>query len=373
LSRLRLAVVGVGHLGRIHARLAAGLPEIELVAVVDSRAEAREALAKETGARAVAEYREIIGEVDAAVVATPTFTHHRVASDLMRAGLHVLIEKPITPTTREADELVQMARRSGLVLQVGHVERFNPALVSVQDRLQEPKFIEARRQSGYTFRSTDVGVVMDLMIHDIDVALSLVKSSVVSVDAIGVSVLGDHEDMVSARLYFASGAVASLTASRTSYAPARSMQVFTPTCFASIDFAARKSVVIEPRADVLHRQFDVARLAEAERTHLREQLFSELLVKSEVPTVETNAIEQELIDFASAIRTGRAPRVTGADGRDAVVVAEAILDRAGQHQWDGANSRRIGPLASPVATPALAPVADSWSAEDTVILRRKAG
>jgi hypothetical protein len=151
------------------------------------------------------------------------------------------------------------------------------------------------------------------------------------------------------------------------------MQVFTPTCFASIDFAARKSVVIEPRTDVLQRQFDVSRLTETERTHLREQLFTELLVKSEVPTVETNAIEPELIDFASAIRIGQAPRVTGADGRDAVVVAEAVLDRVRQHQWDGANSRRIGPLASPVATPPLAPVADSWSAEDTVILRRKAG
>jgi predicted dehydrogenase len=373
LSRLRLAVVGVGHLGRIHARLAAGIPDIELVAVVDSSAEARGALAKETGCRAIADCREIIGEVDAAVVATPTFTHHRVASELMRAGLHVLVEKPITPTIREADELVQLARRSGLVLQVGHVERFNPALVSVEHRLEEPKFIEARRQSGYTFRSTDVGVVMDLMIHDIDVSLALVKSPVVSVDAVGVSVLGDHEDMVSARLHFASGAVANLTASRTSYAPARSMQVYTPSCFASIDFAARKSVVVEPRTDVLQRRFDVARLSDAERTRLREQLFSELLVKSEVPAVETNAIEQELIDFAAAIRTGRAPRVTGADGRDAVVVAEAVLERVRQHQWDGADGRRVGPLASPMAAPALDPASDAWSSEDTVILRRKAG
>ncbi len=373
MSRLRLAVVGVGHLGRIHARLASARPEIDLVAVVDSRADAREALAKDTGARPIAEYRDLIGEVDAAVIATPTFTHHRVASDLIRGGVHVLVEKPITPTVQEADELVQLARRRQIVLQVGHVERFNPALVSVQDRLQEPKFIEARRQSGYTFRSTDVGVVMDLMIHDIDVVLSLVKSSLLAVDALGVSVLGDHEDMVSARLKFASGAVASLTASRTSYAPVRMMQVFTPTRFASIDFATRRATVVEPRADVLRRDFHVSELSDEARTRLREQLFAELLVKAEVPAVETNAIEQELLDFAAAIQTGRAPRVTGADGRDAVIVAEAILERVRTHQWDGSMGRRVGALAAPAAPLPLMPVDDAWSSEDTVILRRKAG
>jgi predicted dehydrogenase len=373
LNRLRLAVVGVGHLGRIHARLAAALPEIDLVAVVDSRADAREALAKDIGARPIAEYRELIGEVDAAVIATPTFTHHQVAADLIRGGVHVLVEKPITPTVREADELVQLARRLQIVLQVGHVERFNPALVSVQDRLQEPKFIEAHRQSGYTFRSTDVGVIMDLMIHDIDVVLSLVRSPLTAVDALGISVLGDHEDMVSARLRFANGAVANLTASRTSYAPVRTMQVFTPTRYASIDFAARRSTVIEPRADVLTRDFSVAELNEETRTRLREQLFAELLVKEEVPAVETNAIEQELLDFAAAIQTGRAPRVTGADGRDAVVVAEAVLDRVRSHQWDGAYSGRVGALASPVLPLPMARADDAWSTDDTVILRRKAG
>ena len=187
------------------------------------------------------DFRELVGEIDAAVVATPTFTHHAIASELIRGGVHVLVEKPIAPNVREADELVQLARRRHVVLQVGHVERFNPGLVSVERRLAEPKFIEARRQSGYTFRSTDVGVVLDLMIHDIDVALSLVKSPVVQVDALGVSVMGDHEDMVSARLRFANGAVANLTASRMSYAPARTMQVFTATGFASIDFATRRA------------------------------------------------------------------------------------------------------------------------------------
>lgn len=373
MSRLRLAVIGVGHLGRIHARLAAGIPEIELVAVVDSRPEARDALAAETGARPVAHYRELIGEIDGAIVATPTVTHHEVASELIRAGVHVLVEKPITPSVREAEELVQLARRRQIVLQVGHVERFNPALVSVQERLHEPKFIEARRQSGFTFRSTDVGVVMDLMIHDIDATLSLVKSPVVSVDAIGISVLGDHEDMVSARLHFANGAVANLVASRTSYAPARTMQVYTPTRFASIDFATRKATVVEPRMDVLRRDFHVNELNDETRNRLREKLFEELLVKEEVPAVETNAIEQEQIDFARAIRTGSEPRVTGADGRDAVAVAEMVLECVSRHQWDGAESRRVGPLASPMLPLPMVAIDENWSSEDTVVLRRKAG
>jgi predicted dehydrogenase len=374
MTRVRLAVVGVGHLGRIHARLAAGLSDIDLAAVVDSRPEVRQTVAAETGSRPVADYRDIIGEVDAAVIATPTVAHHRVASDLIRGGLHVLVEKPITQTLAEADELVQLARRRQVFLQVGHVERFNPALTSVQDRLQDVKFIEARRQSGYTFRSTDVGVVMDLMIHDIDVALSLVKSPVVSVDAVGISVLGDHEDMVSARLHFASGAVANLTASRTSYAPARAMQVYTPTCFAAIDFAARRSSIVQPRADVLERRFHVAELSDETRTVLRERLFDDLLVKHEVPAVETNAIEQEQLDFAAAIREGRSPRVTGVDGRNAVAVADMILDRVRSHQWDGTAAGRIGPLALPQSPAHLATASpDGWSEEDTVILRRKAG
>jgi predicted dehydrogenase len=214
---------------------------------------------------------------------------------------------------------------------------------------------------------------MDLMIHDIDATLSLVKSPVTAIDAVGISVLGDHEDMVSARLHFANGAVANLTASRTSYAPARTMQVFTPTCFASIDFAARKSVVVEPRADVLAREFNLEELEDDTRALLRERLFEELLVKRDVAAIESNAIEEELLDFAGAICDGREPRVTGADGRDAVAVAGTILERVQQHQWDGVSGRRVGALAEPMPlTPVVQTAADSWATDETVVLRRKA-
>ena len=227
LAPLRLAVIGTGHLGRIHARLAAEQSSVELIAVADPLENARMTVAESTGSRPVADYRELIGDLDAAIVATPTSTHLQVASELMQAGVHVLVEKPLAPSLGESEQLVQLARKKNLVLQVGHVERFNPALTSVQDKIGDPKFIDAVRTSGYTFRSTDVGVVMDLMIHDIDVILSLVKSPVEKVDALGISVLGDHEDMANARLSFASGCVATLSASRVSYHPQRTMQVYT--------------------------------------------------------------------------------------------------------------------------------------------------
>jgi predicted dehydrogenase len=369
-----LAVVGVGRLGRIHAQLAAASAEIELAAVVDPRRETCEAVAAETGCRAAASVRDLVGEVDAAVVATPTSTHCEVAGELIQGGVHVLVEKPIAPTSVEADELVQLARRRHVVLQVGHVERFNPALASVAPRLREPKFIEARRLSGYPFRSTDVGVVLDLMIHDLDVTLSLIKAPIVSVDAVGASVMGGHEDIVSARLRFANGAVACLTASRTSYAPARTMQVFTPTAFASIDFAARQAVLVEPREDILRRTFSTAALGDAEQQRLRERLFDEVLVKSAAPVAETNAIAEEQLDFARSIRTGRAPHVTGADGRDAVAAAELILEQVRAHRWDGADGQRVGPLAAPMLPlPASTAGDENWATDDTVVWRRRAG
>ncbi|MCA9237330.1 MAG: Gfo/Idh/MocA family oxidoreductase [Planctomycetales bacterium] len=370
MKRVRMAVVGTGHLGKIHARLAAGLPEIELTAVVDANRAAAEAVAQETGARPVAQLVDLVGEVDAAVVATPTDTHFAVASQLIDSGIHVLAEKPLAPTVDEADRLVRLARRAHCVLQVGHVERFNPALEAVRDQLIDPKYIEARRQSTYTFRSTDVGVVLDLMIHDIDIVLSLVQSAVTSVDALGVSVMGGHEDMVSARLHFECGAVASLTASRTSYAPARHMQVFTPHRFASIDFATRQATIVNPHDIIRQRRLNANELAAHAQAAMREQLFENWLVKNTVEAPATNAIENELRDFAAAILTGSEPRVTGAAGRDAVFVAEMVLASVAAHRWDGRNGQRIGPLAQP-QSPAAAP--DDFGNDDDTVIWRKAG
>jgi len=375
-SRLRLAIVGAGHLGRIHARIAAALEDVQLTAVVDPVAENRALVTQETGAPAFSDIRELFGLADAAILATPTTTHAAVAKDLMHGGLHLLIEKPITTTADEAEQLVVLARRQQLTLQVGHVERFNPAFTSVQEKLKDPKYIEARRQSGYTFRSTDIGVVLDLMIHDIDIVLSLVQSPLERVEALGLSVLGDQEDMVHARLTFASGCVANLTASRVSHSPQRSMQVITPTCAAEIDFGQRRSSLIEPTAEILHREFDANSLTTDQKSHYRDHLFTDLLTKRDLPTLDVNAIEQEQLDFAAAIRTGTNPQVTGHAGRDAVAVAENILEQVAAHRWDGASGTRQGAFAlpfSPRFPSVVTDESDQWSDEDTVIIRRKAG
>ena len=350
MTPLRTAVIGTGHLGRIHARLAAEAPHIDLVAIVDVAEEARESVAEETGTRAVADYRELLGQIEAAIVATPTIYHHSVVKELLNAGIHVLVEKPITTTVHEADELVELARSKNLKLQVGHVERFNPGLECLAGQLDDIRYLQAMRASGFTFRSTDIGVVMDLMIHDIDVVLSLVDSPVDEVTAFGVAVMGEHEDIAQAQLSFANGATAQLTASRVNYEPARSMQVFTSTGFANIDFANRAATTVRPTVDLLTRRFNLGSLSADRTAHFRDHLFEELLVKQQHEPAQTNAIAEEHRDFAEAIRADRDVRVTGQAGRDALAVAERVLESIAQHQWDASPVGRRGAQLLP-ATP----------------------
>lgn len=353
---IRIAVVGAGRLGTFHARLAAQNDAFDLVAVADPFAEPREKLAAEVDTQAIADPSELLGKIDAAIVATPTVTHHAISKPLLEAGVHTLIEKPITATTSEAEDLVSTADAHNAVLQVGHVERFNPAMNVVNQQgnnpLRDPRYIQASRTSGYTFRSTDIGAVLDLMIHDIDLVLSIADSQVTNVSAIGVSVLGDHEDIATAQLTFASGCVAQVTASRVSYEPQRSMQVFTTRGFTSLDFATGTATTISPREDVLQRNFSVADLTAEQTDELRSGLFEKLLVKqtSEAPAV--NAIDEEQQDFANAILMGATPRVSGAAGRDAVVIANRVLEQIDQHQWDGDASGRVG-MFPPTALPAM--------------------
>jgi predicted dehydrogenase len=356
-------------LGRIHARIAAAVSEIELVAVADPVADSRDAAAAEAKTRAVADYRELIGEIDAAIIATPTNTHHTIGVELLAGGIPLFIEKPLATNSAAADELVNFARRQGLVLQVGHVERFNPALAWVASEVRDPKYVEATRTSGYSFRSTDIGVVLDVMIHDLDIVLALANSTVKEVQALGISVLGDHEDLATARLTFASGCVAQLSASRVSFQQRRTMNIFTSRGSASIDFASQEATLVKPREDVLRRKFQVGRLTAEERAHWKEHLFDELLVRTHHEPAKTNAIEEEQRDFVAAIRTGKTPRVDGLAGRDAVAIAEMILEKIDEHAWDGSVAGRQGPFAMP-ALPIIS-VPDRWQEDATP--RRRAG
>jgi predicted dehydrogenase len=342
-----LAVVGAGHLGRIHARLAQSVEGAELVAVVDPVAAQRDAAAAELRCEAFAHHRQLAGQVDAAVVATPTLLHHSVSSDLLKDGIHLLVEKPLTATAAEAEQLVLAAKQQGLVLQVGHVERFNPALLAAQAQLDAPKYIDAVRTSGFSFRSTDVGVVLDLMIHDIDVALWLARSPVRSVESLGVSLFGAHEDVANARLTFASGCVANFSASRASYTAERRMRVFSRRGFASIDFAARTVEVVRPSQTLLQGQFDVARLSPAEAGHWKDRLLPEHLPREWIEPESSNPIQQELAEFVQSVREGTPPRVSGQQGLEAVQVAQRILEGIADHAWDGSRESPRGPRAIP--------------------------
>lgn len=335
MSRLRVAVVGAGHLGRIHARLLAEQPNAHLVAVVDPAESARSRIAADLACPVAESLSLIESDYDAAVVAAPTGLHHRIGCELLSRGKHVLMEKPLAPTYEEADELVRTANRYDRILQVGHVERFNPVTPAAMAEIDEPKYIDSRRTSGFTFRSTDVGVVLDLMIHDIDLILHMVDSPVESVQALGASVFGGHEDMAQARLGFANGCVANLLASRTSMTAERTMNVFCRTVFAGIDFGSREAQVVRPRQDVLNQSFDVNLLSSREQDFVREHLFDSVLVQEQLTVGEANPLADEQADFIRSVQEDRLPRVTGQAGRDAVAVAEQICEVIAQHRWDG--------------------------------------
>jgi len=236
-ARLRTAVVGVGNLGRHHARIYHSLPHADLVAVVDTDHERAAEVAGRHGARALTGFRELIGLVDAVSVAVPTSAHEQVARPLLEAGIHTLVEKPVTRTLDEARSLIDLASRNGLVLHVGHSERFNPAVQAVRPLVTRPRFIECERLSKFAPRSLDVDVVLDLMIHDLDIILSLVSQPLQSVDAVGVAALTGQIDIASARLRFEGGAAANVTASRISMAPSRKLRIFQPHSYLSIDYA----------------------------------------------------------------------------------------------------------------------------------------
>ncbi|QDU93388.1 Gfo/Idh/MocA family oxidoreductase [Lignipirellula cremea] len=350
---LRLAVIGAGHLGRIHARLLKQLEEVEdvqLVAIVDPVEANRTAVAAEFGAMPLASHEELYSLVDAAVLAAPTNLHYPLGIDLLNHGLHLLIEKPLAPNTEEADLLVKQAKAKRRVLQVGHVERFNPALAVVQPYVARPKFIEAARASTYTFRSIDVGVVLDLMIHDIDVVLSLVRSKVVQVQALGLAVFGPHEDIAHARLTFENGCVANLSASRCSFEPTRKMSIYAEAAYAQVDFGACQAKIVRPSEELLSRLFDVQGSSPELQADVRENLFSTYLPLEEIQVERGNAILDELTDFLTSIRSRRSPVVCGSQGRDAVAVAERVLAKIAAHRWTGAQEGPVGPLATPASS-----------------------
>jgi len=308
MNRLRVGVVGVGHLGYHHARNYASLPAVRLTAVADiDEGRARE-VASEFGVSAFGDYRKLAPLVDAVSVAVPTCSHFEVTRFFLDEKKHVLLEKPIATTLEEADELVGLGERRGVTLQVGHSERFNSAVQTLRERLNKPMFIESHRLAPFTPRGCDVNVVLDLMIHDLDVILSLLKSPVEQViDAVGVPLLTDSEDIANARLLFRNGCVANVTASRISVEPMRKIRVFQPYTYFSLDYAAQEI-----------RCFRLNKGSAATD-------FSQALLIDEIKVEKEESLKKEIEAFTSSVLSGGAPAVSGREAREALEVASKII------------------------------------------------
>ncbi|KAA5543167.1 Gfo/Idh/MocA family oxidoreductase [Roseiconus nitratireducens] len=346
MTRLRVAVIGAGHLGRIHAKLLSSVDGAELVGISDPIESARQNARKLFGVPTVADYRELIDQVDAAIIAAPTDAHAEIATDLLKSGKHLLVEKPLATTAADANKLAMLASARRLTLQVGHVERFNPAFTSLEQLSVDTKYVEAVRASRFPGRCLDVGVVMDLMIHDIDLVCSMTEAPVRHVAASGLAVVSDHEDLAEARVEFECGLVANLKASRISPTPARSMQVFGSNGFAEIDFSGPALHTVRPSTSLVERTFDLE-VATDNPLQYADELFRDHLGIETRELEPRNAILDELHDFVISIQSGMLPTVSGADGARAVTIAEAILDSIKHRQWYGdATPSEIGPLAS---------------------------
>jgi predicted dehydrogenase len=314
MARVRTAVIGVGYLGRFHAQKYAALPESELVAVVDADAGNRERVAAETGCRPCADYREILGVVDAVSIATPTPLHYPIARECLEHGLHVLVEKPITTTLEEARSLIDVAARKGRILQVGHLERFNAAILALAGTLRTPRFVESHRLAPFKERGTDVNVVLDLMIHDIDLIQSLVGSPIESIDAVGTSVFSAGLDIANARIRYANGCVANTTASRVSMKMERKLRLFQDDAYISIDLQQKVLTVVRKPPEG----------SDAPRGQV---------VIEERSYEQGDALKLEIEAFLRSIQQGLPPAVSGEDGLRALETATRITRMV--HEGEG--------------------------------------
>jgi predicted dehydrogenase len=305
MQKIRTAVIGVGYLGRFHAQKYASSDACELLAVCDERAAARDAVAAELHTRACADYRELLGQVDAVSIVTPTPAHYAIALAFLQSGAHVLVEKPITETAEQARALIAASRKHQRVLQVGHLERFNPAILAAEPLLSGARFIECQRLAPYKQRGTDVNVVLDLMIHDIDIIQTIVGADIESIDAIGTPVFSDEIDIANARIRFTNGCVANATASRVSLKTERKLRIFRDDAYLSIDLQQKILTVIRKRED--------------------QPAPGQLPVSIDEQTFEQgDALKAEIESFLGCVRSGAAPVVSGEDGLRALETAMRI-------------------------------------------------
>ena len=314
-KKIRVGVIGVGHLGRYHALKYAALEDVDLVSVADLNLQQAQLVATETGAVPCTDYRELAGKVDAVSIAANTTSHFEVGRFCLENGMDVMMEKPITLTLQEADALLKIAAEGGRILQVGLIERFNPAMQAARPHLNLPLFIESKRVGVFTPRSADVDVIIDLMIHDLDIILALVRAPIESISAVGAPVITPHTDIVNAHIIFANGCTANLTTSRVAPVAERRMRIFQPGECLDVDFQNKECVL--------------SRLAACTPEATQHPVQESLTVSS------ADALEMELREFVDCVRTRRLPAVTGAQGRNALAVALEVIQAVRK------NNRRL--------------------------------
>ena len=309
----RIGVIGVGYLGRFHAHKYAALAQAELIGVADPNAEQGQKVAAECNCAYFDDYHALVDQVDAVSIAVPTSLHHQVARYCLNAGKDVLLEKPITVTLEEADELIEIADRNSCILQVGHLERFNPAVQAMEPFLTEPVFIESNRISVFKNRGTDVDVVLDLMIHDIDIILNIVKSPLDHIHTVGAPVVTATTDVANARLIFANGATANVTVSRVARANLRKMRVFQPGSYLTVDFAKKKIMTI----------------------HLLDEVLPSGMLRQDIQVAsfgEGDALKAEIEHFLDHLTSRTPPAVSGREGRRALDIALQVMAQIKEHQ-----------------------------------------
>ena len=333
-KQLRTAVVGAGKMGNIHAKVLRKLPQSKLVAIVDVQEDRARKLAREYKCDYFSDVRELVGKVDAVTISAPTKSHLAVAEILISNKIPVLIEKPLAASAEEGQKIVSLAKENNTIVAVGHSERCNPVVQAMKRLKIEPKFIEATRISPYSFRSTDIGVVLDVMIHDIDIILALAQSKITKVDAVGVNVIGDYEDICNARITFENGCIANVTASRLALKTVRKIRLFSRQAYLSLDFLKKEGIVIktDPNVDAVkwvkekqaQGDFDFTGVNWPDLLHI-EQL--------DIDDREPLRVEQEAF-LNSIIDSSSRPEVTAEEGLAALECAEAILKSLKEHPWD---------------------------------------
>ena len=327
---VKVAVLGVGGLGQHHARIYTEMEQagdVEFVGLYDPNLERAREIAEKNGVRALESMEVVLKQADGVSIVTPTVTHHELASKLLKAGCHVLVEKPITDEAGQAAELVQLAQEKDRVLQVGHVERFNPVFDYLQSVAKEPRFIETHRLSPYPARSMDIGVVLDLMIHDLDIVLAFVDSPVKEVDGVGVPVLSASEDIANARLKFENGCVANLTVSRVSPERMRKIRVFSggeTTSYVSLDYQKQEGYIYRIAADGAEESSLWQKLLHAKDSAIVSEFGGKKVVREPVPIAKDEPLKLELQHFVECVRERQTPKVSGEAGRQALEVALEI-------------------------------------------------